>query len=46
MFKNIIVNHTTYQRGPTSQGNIACGKRKLERVSSQIEFTMDRITNP
>lgn len=46
MLKNIIVNHTTYQRGPTSKGNTACGKREVKRVPSEIKFTMNRLTNP
>lgn len=42
----IIVNHHTYRRGLTSQGNTACVKRPSERAKVEITMSMDRLTNP
>lgn len=41
----LVVNHSTYRRGLTSKGNIACTKRSNERVSIEIKIHMDKIMN-
>lgn len=46
MQKNNAVNHLTYLRRLTSNGNIACKKRVSERMSPKIQISMDRLTNP
>lgn len=45
MINIIIVNHHTYLRGLTSQGNTACVKRFSEKARIEIWISMDRITN-
>lgn len=39
------VNHTTYLRGLTSKGTIACSKREIERIFSEVWCSMDKIMN-
>lgn len=39
------VNLTTYRRGPTSQGNIACSKRDFERIFPEVWYTTDKFMN-
>lgn len=46
MQKNNAVNHLTYLRRPTSNGNKACKKRVSERMLPKIQISMDRLTNP
>lgn len=41
-----MIKHDTYRRGLTSQGNIACIKRRSERVSAKLLVNMGRFTNP
>lgn len=41
----IQVNHSTYPKGPTLKGNIACRERGSERVIPQGKKAMARITN-
>jgi hypothetical protein len=45
MWFNYTVNRRTYPEGPTCRGTTACAKRVPERVESEVEFIMDRLTN-
>ncbi len=44
--KRFVIKHGAYLRGLTSQGTIACTKRRSERVSAKLFTNMGRITNP
>lgn len=46
LIKRFVIKHDTYRRGLTSQGNIACIKRRSERVSAKLLINMGRFTNP
>lgn len=39
------VNHITYRKGLTLQGNIACNKRGFVRIFPEVKYTMDKIMN-
>lgn len=45
MFEIYTIKHRTYPEGPTRTGTTACAKRVLEKVESELKFTMDRLTN-
>lgn len=44
--KRFVIKHDAYLRGLTSQGTIACIKRRSERVSAELLTNMGRFTNP
>lgn len=44
--KRFVIKHDAYLRGPTSQGTIACIKRRSERVGAELTTNMGRFTNP
>lgn len=46
MIKRFVIKHDAYLRGPTSQGTIACIKRRFEIASAKLLTNMGRLTNP
>jgi len=46
LFKRFVIKHDAYLRGPTSQGTIACIRRRSEIVSAKLLTNMGRFTNP
>lgn len=46
LIKRFVIKHDAYLRGLTSQGTIACIKRRSERVSAKLITNMGRFTNP
>ena len=42
----VDINQPTYLREQISLGTAACRKRGIKRVYSEINYTMDRLTNP
>lgn len=44
--KRFVIKHDAYRRGLTSQGTIACIKRRSERVGAKLLTNMGRFTNP
>ena len=45
LIKRFVVKHDTYLRGLTSQGNIACIKRRSEKVIAKLLVNTGRFTN-
>jgi hypothetical protein len=45
-FRGIVVNHLIYLKGLTLKGKTADKKRGIERIYSEVQFIMNRITNP
>lgn len=46
MIKRFVIKHDAYLRGPTSQGTIACIRRRSEIESAKLLTNMGRFTNP
>lgn len=46
LIKRFVIKHDTYLRGQTSQGNIACIRRRPERAGVKLLTNMGRFTNP
>lgn len=46
LIKRFVIKHDAYLRGLTSQGTIACIRRRSERVSAKLLTNMGRFTNP
>lgn len=46
LVKRFVIKHDTYLRGLTSQGNIACIRRRPERAGVKLLTNMGRFTNP
>lgn len=46
LIERFVIKHDTYLRGPTSQGNIACIRRRSGIVSAKLLANMGRFTNP
>ena len=46
LIKRFVIKHDAYLRGLTSQGTIACIKRRSERVNAKLLTNMGRFTNP
>ena len=42
----IVIKHSAYRRKLISKGNIACTRRRSERVSAKLLVNMGRFTNP
>lgn len=46
LIKRFVIKPDAYLRGLTSQGTIACIRRRSERVSAKLLTNMGRFTNP
>ena len=46
MVSYIVIKHSAYRRKLISKGNIACTRRRSERVSAKLLVNMGRFTNP
>lgn len=46
LIKRFVIKHDTHLRGLTSQGNIACIRRRPERAGVKLLTNMGRFTNP
>ena len=46
LIKRFVIKHDAYLRGLTSEGTIACIKRRSERVRAKLFTNMGRFTNP
>ncbi len=46
LIKRFVIKHDAYLRGLTSQGTIACIRRRSEKVSAKLLTNMGRFTNP